>query len=52
MRLSPKAIKDFQEKFLKARGIELTDDQANEMGIRLLELTNLTLQANNKVKPP
>jgi hypothetical protein len=43
MNLSPQAIKDFKQIYFAKRGVELTDEQANEMGCKLLELANMTI---------
>lgn len=44
MKLSSEAIRDFKQIYLKKRGIELTDEQADEMGWKLLLLAGKTLQ--------
>jgi len=41
MRLSDKAIKDYQKLYLQDFGESLTNDEANQKGIELLTLINL-----------
>lgn len=50
MNLPPQAIKRFKQIYLAKRGVELTDEQAQEIGWKLLELASKTL-ASEKVPP-
>lgn len=50
-KLSKEAIEEFKKNFRDTRGIELTDEQADEMGWRLLKLASLTLQPIKKGTP-
>ena len=44
MNLSNKAIQDFRRIYKEKRGIDLTAEQADQMGWKLLQLTALTLK--------
>lgn len=41
MRLSKQAIDEFKTIYLKKYGVQLTDEQANELGVELLEFFKL-----------
>lgn len=47
MRLSEAAIKKFREIYRREYGVDISPERAEEMGIRLLELTQLLLQNPN-----
>lgn len=41
MRLSKKAVEEFKTIYFKKYGVQLTDEQANELGVELLEFFKL-----------
>ncbi len=41
MRLSKKAIEEFKAIYLEKYGVQLNDEQANELGVELLEFFKL-----------
>ena len=44
-KLSKAAIEDFKENMRKVHNIELTDEQAEEMGWNLLKISAITLRS-------
>lgn len=51
-KLSQKALDEFKKNFRETRGIELTDEQADAMGWRLLKLAALSLKPKAKNRSP
>ena len=48
MKLSPQAIREFKDIYLKKRGVELTDNYAESLGIQLLQLADLLIRNKKK----
>lgn len=51
MKLSDKAIKDFKRVYFNKFGVRLSDEEANEKGIELLEFFRLIYKPIPKDRP-